>query len=115
MDGSTYHWWTTVSGHLALGGGYDRGDLFVHTKITSNSPLGTANALGGLVELGGHVEVLDGWLAAIHTVEHNERVDLEVGEVEVHVDAVESRQEVDQGILLLGRNMDQERVCNGLS
>ena len=51
---------------------------------------------------------------AIGTIENDEGVDFEVGEVEVDVDAVEAGEEVDEGVLLQ-RDMGQEGAGDGLA
>lgn len=70
------------------------------------------DALCSLVELGGHIEVADLRLLPIDTIE-DEGVDLEVSEVEVDVDAVETGEEVQEGVLLLCRDVGQEGVGDG--
>jgi hypothetical protein len=44
-------------------------------------------------------------LTAIDTVETDERVDLEIGKVEVDIDRVETNEEIDKSGLFLGGNM----------
>jgi hypothetical protein len=83
--------------------------------MASNSPLGTTNALCSLVELGGHIEVVSLRLLAVDTIEDDEGVDLEVGEVEVDVDAAETGEEVYEGVLLLCRDVGQEGVGDGFA
>lgn len=53
---------------------------------------------GHLIELGSHVEVEDVGLAGRGVLDSNERVDLEVSEVEVDVDRVEADDKVDEGL-----------------
>ena len=47
-------------------------------------------------------------LAAVDTVETNERVDLEVCKMEVDIDRVETNEEIDKSGLFLGGNMLQK-------
>jgi hypothetical protein len=44
-------------------------------------------------------------LTAIDPVETDERVDLEIGKVEVDINRVETNEEIDKGGLFLGGNM----------
>ncbi len=87
----------------------------VHRQITGNSPLGAADALCSLIELSGHVQVANLGFATVNGIENNERVDLEVSEMEVDVDAVEADKEVDEGVLLLGRHVGKEGGGDGLA
>jgi hypothetical protein len=48
-------------------------------RVTGDGPLGATEEVGGLVELGGHVEVVDLGGLAVGSVEADEGVDLEVG------------------------------------
>ena len=57
----------------------------VDREITSDCPLGSAYRLGGLVEFGGHIEIVDGWWCAVDTIKADQRVNLEISEVEVNV------------------------------
>ena len=57
---------------------------------------------------------MDGRLAAVNSIENDERVDLKVGEVEVNVDRVEADEEVDKSLLLCGGNMLEEGVGDDL-
>jgi hypothetical protein len=66
-------------------------------SVTSDSPLGTDDELGGLVKLGSHVEVRDLDLT-VGVLDGDEGVDLEVGEVEVDVDGVKADDEVDESL-----------------
>jgi len=50
-----------------------------------------------LIELGSHIEVEDVGLSGRRVLDSDERVDLEVGEVKVDVDRVETNDEVDKG------------------
>ena len=76
--------------------------------VASDSPLGAAEEVCGLVELGGHVEVVDLGGLAIGGIEADEGVDLEVGEVKVNVDRVETDKEVAEDVLLGGGNVSKE-------
>jgi hypothetical protein len=48
--------------------------------VSGNGPLGATEEVGGLVELGCHVEVVDLGGLAVGSVEADEGVDLEVGD-----------------------------------
>lgn len=72
-------------GRLVLDG--LRGDL-THIEIVSDSPLGTTDQRRSLTQLRGHVDALDGWLAAVDGIEVDEPVDLKVREVQIDVDRV---------------------------
>lgn len=54
-------------------------------------------------------------LAAVLAIEDNQRVDFEVGKVEVDVDGVEADEEVDEGVLLGLGDVGEEGGGNGLS
>lgn len=100
-----YHGRSTVSRDaLALG----QGGRVVDCEVTCNRPFGSADRIGGLVELGRHVEVVNRGLTAVDTVKTDERVDLEVGKVEVDIDGVETNEEIDKSGLFLGGNMLQK-------
>ena len=77
----------------------------VDSEITCNRPFGSADRVGGLIKFGCHVKVVDRGLTAVDTVETDERVDLEVGEVEIDIDGVETNEEIDKGVLLFGGDM----------
>ena len=77
----------------------------VDSEIACDRPLGAADRVSSLVELGRHVKVVNRGLTAVDTVETNERVDLEVCKVEVDIDRVETNEEVNKSGLLLRGNM----------
>jgi hypothetical protein len=77
----------------------------VDSEITCDRPFGSADRVGGLIKLGCHVKVVDRGLTAVDTVETDERVDLEIGKVEVDVDRVETNEEIDKSGLLLRGDM----------
>jgi hypothetical protein len=52
-------------------------------------------------------------LAAINSIKADQRVDLEVGKVEIYVDGVQADEEVDEGLLLFGGDVGEERRCDG--
>ena len=87
----------------------------VHRQVASNSPLRSANGLGGLIKLRSHVEVVDGRLPTVDAIENDERVDLKVSEVEVDVDGVEADEEVDEGLFLGGGDVGEESVGDCLT
>jgi hypothetical protein len=101
-----YHGRTTVSRDLSTSRGGR--SLVVNRQITSNRPLGSTNALRRLIELGRHVKVRHLWLSTILRVENNEGVDLEVRKVQVHIDAIQTNEEINEGILLLRWDVGQE-------
>jgi hypothetical protein len=55
---------------------------------------------------------MDGWLAAIDSIKTDQGVDLEVGKVEIYVDRIQADEEVDEGVLLFGGDVDEEGRCN---
>ncbi len=110
-----YHRGTTVSRYALAFARRPLSTRFIHGQIACNSPLRTTDRLRSLVELRGHVEVVDCGLTAIYTVEADEGVDLEVGEMKVDVDGVQANQEVDKGFLLASRYMGEKRRCDRLS
>ena len=95
-----YHWGATISGDGFALGRRSVGTI-VDREITGNCPLGSAYGFGGLIEFGGHIEIVDGGGSTIDTIETDQGVDLEVREVEVDVDRVETGEEVDEYFLLL--------------
>lgn len=68
------HGWSSVS--LDGGTGDGGGD------VSSDSPFGSTKEVGSLIELGGHVEIVDLARLAVDRVENDEGVDLEVGDCE---------------------------------
>jgi hypothetical protein len=102
----TYHGWAAIRGNLSLGSGCGSG--FVHRQITGNCPLGPTDGLGSLVEFSSHVKVMDGRLAAIDSIETDQRVDFQVRKVEVHIDRVQTDEEVHESFFLLGRDVGEE-------
>jgi hypothetical protein len=109
----TNHWGATVGLDLAALGGSSTGRL-VDGEITSDRPLGAADALGSLVELGRHIEVVDRRGLAVLAIEADQRVDLEVRKVEVDIDRVETSEEVDQGLLFLLRHVSEQGRLDGI-
>jgi len=95
-----YHRRATIGGDGFALGGCGVG-TFVDREVAGNCPLGSAYGFGGLIEFGGHVEIVDGGGSTIDTIETDQGVDLEVGEVEVDVDGVKADEEVDEDFLLL--------------
>lgn len=91
-----------------------RGAALVDRKVAGDRPLGSADGLSSLIELGGHVKVLDGRLAAVDAIEDDKRVDFKIGEVEVDVDGVEADEEVDESLLLGCGNVLEEGVGDNL-
>ena len=93
----THHGGTAISGDFALGAEI-LSSGFVYRQIASKSPLRPADRFSGLVKLGSHVEVVDRRLASNDSIEADERVDLEVGEMEIYVDRVKADEEVDESV-----------------
>jgi len=56
---------------------------------------------------------MDGRLATIDSIKADQGVDLEVGKVEIYVDRVQTDEEVDEGVLLFGGDVGEERRCDG--
>lgn len=77
--------------------------------VARNSPLRSADALRGLIELCRHVKELHDRLTAVDSIEADERVDFEVCEVEIGVDSVETGDEIDERLLLLPVSHVQEQ------
>ncbi len=73
------------------------------------------NSATDLVELSSHIKVVDGWWLAVNTVKANERIDFEIGKVEVGIDRVQSNQKIDERILLLGRDMRQKSTLDNIT
>lgn len=69
-------------------------------------------SITNLVELGSHVEIVDRGGFATDAIEADERVDLEVGEVEIDIDRVEADKEIDEGILLGFCYMDEDGLLD---
>ena len=101
-----YHRRTTVSRDFSTRRGSR--SLVVNRQITSNSPLGSTNALCRLIELGGHIKVRDLWLSTILRVKNDEGVDLEVRKVQVNVDAVQANEEINEGVFFLRWDVGQK-------
>ena len=109
----TYHRRATVSRNgLALAGS-GLGAGLVDGQVTSNSPLRAAEGLSSLIQLRGHVEVVDSRLAAILAVKADQGVDLQVSEVQVDVNGVEAREEVDKRLLLALRDVYEQSLLDG--
>jgi hypothetical protein len=68
-----------------------------------------------LIKLSSHVKVMDGRLTTIDTIQADERVDFEVSEVKVSVNAVEADEEVNEGLLLGLGDVSQEGVLDGFA
>lgn len=77
----------------------------VDGHVSRDRPLGPADRVGSLVELGRHIEVVDRGLAAIDGIEADQGVDLEISEMEVDIDGVKADEEVHEGLLLGGGNV----------
>lgn len=113
----TYHRGTAVSRDLALSSDLlCRGLVpLIDTQITSDRPFGSTNALSGLIELRSHIQVADLGFTAVDTIENDKGVDLKVGEVKINVDTVEADEEIDESVLLGGRDMLEEGRCDGFA
>ena len=95
--------------------GSSRVGTIVDGEITSNSPLGSAYGLSGLVEFGGHIEIVDGWWSTVDTVKAYQGINLEIREMEVNVNRVEADEEVDEDFLFLFRYMFKESLSPDIS
>jgi hypothetical protein len=87
----------------------------IHAQIPGNGPLGSADALSGLIEFGSHIEVADLGFSAIDGIEDNEGVDLEICKVQIDVNTVETDEEVNESLLLLGRDVGKKGRSDGLA
>lgn len=113
---NAHHGGTPVGGNFSLVSQLCWGLVsLIHAQISSNRPLGPTDALGSLVELGGHIQVAYLWFAALDSIENDEGVDLEVGKVKVNVDTVEADEKVDEGLLLFGRDVGEKGRCDGIT
>ena len=56
---------------------------------------------------------MDGRLATIDSIEADQRVDLKVCKVEIHVNGIQADKEVYEGFLLFGRDVGEEGRCDG--
>lgn len=95
--------------------GCDGIPTLVDRKVTSDSPLGPADALSRLIELSGHIQVMDHGFTTVDGIENNKRVDFKVRKVEINIDRIETDQKINEGILLLSRNMAEEGSSNILA
>jgi hypothetical protein len=109
----TYHGRASVGGDLALARGGS--DSVVYGEIAGNGPFRSADTLSGLIQLGGHVEIVNGGLLAGLGVETDERVDLEIGKVEVNINSIETSEKVDEGVALFDGHVDEKGVCDDLA
>jgi hypothetical protein len=109
-----------LDGRLAAGSSSSVGCLGgggVDGEVAGDGPLLADDGFGSLIELGGHVEEVDLDLARgrLGGSEDDERVDLEVGVVEIDVDRVQSDDEIDDVLLLLRRvDFGEQRGCDVL-
>ena len=104
-----YHRRATVSGDRFTLGSCSIGTI-VDGEVTSDCPLGSAYGLSSLVKFGSHVEVMDGWGSTVDTIKADQGVNLEVGEVEIDINRVETNEEVDEDFLLFFRHMLEESL-----
>lgn len=104
--GGELHWGASVDADLAISRGEDGGAQ--GSRAASNSPLGTALELGGLVELGGQIQEVNISGGGISVGNDNQRVDLEVSELAVNVDGVQARDEVNQDIVNTSGDLAQQ-------
>lgn len=103
------HWGTSIDGDAAISG--SRGEA-ERSVAAGRSPFRAALEIGGLVELRGHVKEVDVRGGGIGVGNDHKRVDLEVGELAVDVDSVETGDEVDQDVVKTGRNLLEQRRGN---
>lgn len=95
--GGELHRRTSVDVDLAVGGGENG-----HTQSSgaaSDGPLGTALELSSLVDLGSQIQEVNIGGGGIGVGNDNKRVDLEVGELAVDVDGVQTGDEVHQDVV----------------
>jgi len=104
----------TVGGNFSAFG-CDGISTFVDRKITSDSPLGPADTLSGLIELGCHIQVVNCGFTTVDGIKDNKRVDFKVRKVEINIDRIETNQKISEGILFLSRDMTEESSSNNLS
>jgi hypothetical protein len=84
-------------------------------RSASNSPLGTGLEFSSLIKLGSQIKVVDLRSLTVSGFSDDKRVDLEVSEVEINVDRVQTSNEVNQDITLVFRNVLEESLLDGLS
>lgn len=110
------HLTTEGSGELHGGASVDV-DLVVlggggHAQVgraTGNGPLGTALELGGLVQLGGQIKEVHLGGGGIGVGDDHQGVDLQVGELAVHVDGVQAGNEVHEDVVHTAGHLLQQR------
>ena len=95
-----YHRRATISGDSLAHGGRRVGTI-VDREVSGNCPFGSTYGLGGLIELGCHIEIVDCGGSTVDTIETDQGVDFKVGEVEVDVDGVKAGEEIYEYFLLL--------------
>ena len=88
--------------------------MFVDSEVACNCPLWTADAFGGLIELGCHIEIEYLGFASVNPVENNQQIDFQISKVKVDIDAVEANKEVCERLFLFGWDILQKRRCNSL-
>lgn len=85
---------TVGTNNTLFGGRGSEGD------VACDGPLGTADKVGGLVEFGSHIEVVDGGRLSIDGIEADKGVDFEVGKMEIDIDRIKADDEIDKSVLL---------------
>lgn len=103
------HWWTSIN---TLGSSSNKSNVL---GSSGKGPLGTGLELGSLIYLGSQIQVVDLGRVLGCGVEDDQRIDFEVGEVEIDVNGVKTGDKVDQDVVLGGRNVSQERSLDGSS
>ena len=88
---------TSVDVDLAVGGG--EGGQAESRGAAGNRPLGATLELSSLVKLGRQIKEVHLGRGSIGVGDDNQRVDLQVGELAVHVDGVQAGDEVHQDIV----------------
>lgn len=106
--GGELHRRTSVDVDLAVGGG--NSSLTQSSGGASDGPLGTTLELGGLVQLGRQIEEVHIGGGGVSVGDDDQGVDLEVGELAVHVDGVQAGDEVDQNIVDTLGDLAQESL-----
>ena len=76
---NAHHRRSTIGRNLTLGS--SSSSRIINGQIPRNSPLGSTDRLGGLIQLGSHIQIMNRRLPSIHGIQTNKRVDLKICEV----------------------------------
>ena len=82
------------------------------SRGASNSPLDAALEVGGLVQLRSQIQEVDCSRGLVFVGDHNQGVDLEIGELAVDIDGIKARDEVDEDIVNTLGNLLQKSSSN---